>query len=107
MIRCHGTTTRKALAKALEKLTGAIYQRPPLVSAVKKQLRIRTIYQSALLEYDEEKHLGVFWVSCEAGLTVQAHRTNVKTAKTNKCRNLRANAVRPPWSVDGSWRPHG
>lgn len=71
VIRCHGSTTRKALAKALEKLTGAIYQRPPLVSAVKKQLRIRTIYQSALLEYDEEKHLGVFWVSCEAGTYVR------------------------------------
>jgi len=71
VIRCHAQATRKTLAKALEKLTGAIYQRPPLVSAVKKQLRIRTIYQSALLEYDEEKHLGVFWVSCEAGTYVR------------------------------------
>lgn len=71
VIRCHGATTRKSLQKALEKLTGAIYQRPPLVSAVKKQLRIRTIYQTALLEYDEEKHLGVFWVSCEAGTYVR------------------------------------
>jgi H/ACA ribonucleoprotein complex subunit 4 len=71
VIRCHGATTKKSLQKALEKLTGAIYQRPPLVSAVKKQLRIRTIYQTALLEYDEEKHLGVFWVSCEAGTYVR------------------------------------
>ena len=37
---------RPTVAKALEKLTGALFQRPPLISAVKRQLRIRTIYQS-------------------------------------------------------------
>ena len=39
-------------------LTGALFQRPPLISAVKRQLRVRTIYESKLLEYDDEKHLG-------------------------------------------------
>ena len=47
-------------------------QRPPLISAVKRQLRIRTIYESKLLEFDTERHLGVFWVSCEAGLLCKA-----------------------------------
>merc|ERR1712167_6181 len=37
----------------------------------KRQLRIRTIYESKLLEYDEEQHLGVFWVSCEAGTYIR------------------------------------
>eukprot|EP00887_Chlorella_sp_A99_P004023 scaffold11.g4023.t1 len=55
------------VARAIETLTGALFQRPPLISAVKRQLRIRTIYQSRLLEYDEERHLVVFWASCEAG----------------------------------------
>jgi len=41
-------------------LTGALFQRPPLISAVKRQLRVRTIYESKLLEYDDEKHLGKF-----------------------------------------------
>lgn len=39
-------------------LTGALFQRPPLISAVKRQLRIRTIYESKLIEFDSERHLG-------------------------------------------------
>ncbi|KAF7803762.1 H/ACA ribonucleoprotein complex subunit 4 [Senna tora] len=34
------------VARALETLTGAVFQRPPLISAVKRQLRIRNIYES-------------------------------------------------------------
>lgn len=52
-------------------LTGSLFQKPPEVSAVKRELRIRTIYESELLEYDEEKRLGVFRVSCEAGTYVR------------------------------------
>ncbi|KAF3535443.1 hypothetical protein F2Q69_00022174 [Brassica cretica] len=59
------------VARALESLTGAVFQRPPLISAVKRQLRIRTIYQSKLLEYDADRHLVVFWVSCEAGTYIR------------------------------------
>eukprot|EP00245_Coleochaete_scutata_P002935 TRINITY_DN14195_c0_g1_i1.p1 TRINITY_DN14195_c0_g1~~TRINITY_DN14195_c0_g1_i1.p1 ORF type:complete len:531 (+),score=150.95 TRINITY_DN14195_c0_g1_i1:91-1683(+) len=59
------------LSKALETLTGALFQRPPLISAVKRQLRIRTIYETKLLDFDEERHLAVFWVSCEAGTYVR------------------------------------
>lgn len=57
----------KELGRSLETLTGALFQRPPLISAVKRQLRVRTIYESKLLEFDEERQLGVFWASCEAG----------------------------------------
>jgi len=61
----------KTVKRALETLTGALFQRPPLISAVKRQLRIRTIYDSKLYEYDEERHLVVFWISCEAGTYVR------------------------------------
>lgn len=57
--------------RALETLTGALFQRPPLISAVKRQLRIRTIHESKLFEFDNERHLGVFWVSCEAGTYIR------------------------------------
>lgn len=68
VVRLHGAVkNEKRVQKALEKLTGAVYQRPPLISAVKRQLRIRTIYKSKLIEFDEKRNLGVFWVSCEAG----------------------------------------
>jgi len=46
------------LARALETLTGALFQRPPLISAVKRQLRIRTIHESKLFEFDNDR-LGV------------------------------------------------
>lgn len=59
------------LARALETLTGSLFQRPPLISAVKRQLRIRTIYESKLYEFDNDRHLGVFWVSCEAGTYIR------------------------------------
>jgi H/ACA ribonucleoprotein complex subunit 4 len=55
----------------VETLTGALFQRPPLISAVKRQLRIRTIYQSKLIEFDKERNLAIFWISCEAGTYVR------------------------------------
>ncbi|BBN08575.1 hypothetical protein Mp_4g12650 [Marchantia polymorpha subsp. ruderalis] len=70
--RLHSAVDNVAkVARAIETLTGALFQRPPLISAVKRQLRIRTIYQSKLLEYDAERHLVVFWVSCEAGTYIR------------------------------------
>ena len=59
------------LVKALDTLTGAVFQRPPLISAVKKVLRVRTIYESRLLEYDQEKEMGIFWVNCQAGTYIR------------------------------------
>ena len=38
---------------------------------MKRQLRIRTIYESKLLEFDEKRNLAVFWVSCEAGTYIR------------------------------------
>jgi H/ACA ribonucleoprotein complex subunit 4 len=63
--------SKEQLARALETLTGALFQRPPLISAVKRQLRIRTIHESKLLEFDNDRHLAVFWVSCEAGTYIR------------------------------------
>ena len=59
------------VGRALETLTGALFQRPPLISAVKRQLRIRSIYKSKLIEYDDDRNLAVFWISCEAGTYVR------------------------------------
>jgi H/ACA ribonucleoprotein complex subunit 4 len=59
------------LHRAVETLTGALFQRPPLISAVKRQLRIRTVYESKLLEFDPQRNLGVVWVKCEAGTYIR------------------------------------
>jgi H/ACA ribonucleoprotein complex subunit 4 len=72
------------LSRALETLTGVLFQRPPHIAAVKRQLRVRTIYESKMIEYDPERRLGTFWVSCEAG-------TYIRTLCVQ------------PWFVIGSW----
>ncbi|XP_065842561.1 uncharacterized protein [Oscarella lobularis] len=59
------------VAKMMETLTGALFQRPPLISAVKRQLRVRTVYESKLIEFEKERNVAVFWVSCEAGTYIR------------------------------------
>lgn len=72
VVRFHDSLAdEKALPRALETLTGALFQRPPLISAVKRQLRVRTIYESNLIEFDNKRNLAVFWVSCEAGTYIR------------------------------------
>lgn len=72
IIRLHNAVdNEKVLAKGIEQLTGALFQRPPLIAAVKRRLRVRTIYESKLVEFDTEKNLGIFWVSCEAGTYIR------------------------------------
>ena len=53
--RLHESVPQQRVAQELEKLKGALFQRPPLISAVKRQLRVRTVYESKLLEHDEER----------------------------------------------------
>jgi len=61
----------KTVAQALETMSGALFQRPPVIAAVKRNLRIRTIYESKLIEFDKKKQMAIFWVSCEAGTYVR------------------------------------
>merc|ERR1711983_718872 len=65
--RLHESVEKKRVAQELERLKGALFQRPPLISAVKRQLRVRTCYESKLIEHDQERNMGIFWVSVEAG----------------------------------------
>ncbi|KAI9029286.1 pseudouridine synthase [Hyaloraphidium curvatum] len=72
VLRLHDKiASEKKLQSVIETLTGALFQRPPLIAAVKRQLRIRTIYQCKLIEFDNDRHLAVFWVSCEAGTYIR------------------------------------
>merc|ERR1711935_1292636 len=59
------------ITKALEDLRGAVFQMPPLNSAVKRELRIRTLYDTKLLDFNKDSKLGVFWLKCEAGTYVR------------------------------------
>lgn len=57
----------KIIDKNLKYFMGAVFQRPPLISAVKKELRIRHIYDLKLLEFVPELNCATFWCSVEAG----------------------------------------
>lgn len=50
----------KKILKALQQLTGPCFQKPPLIAAVKRELRIRTIYESKLYEVNDDKDLAIF-----------------------------------------------
>jgi len=72
IVRLHGAIDNEIkLAKAIQELTGPVFQKPPAIAAVKRELRVRTIYQSKFIEFDAEKNLGIFWISCEAGTYVR------------------------------------
>ncbi|XP_021788094.1 H/ACA ribonucleoprotein complex subunit DKC1 isoform X1 [Papio anubis] len=68
------------LSRALETLTGALFQRPPLIAAVKRQLRVRTIYESKMIEYDPERRLAIALMTtavistCDHGIVAKIKR---------------------------------
>lgn len=73
VLRLHGQVPGGVsdVTRAVQKLRGALFQRPPLISAVKRQLRIRSVYDSKLFEFNEKTNLGVLWCSVEAGTYVR------------------------------------
>ncbi|RNF01884.1 putative centromere/microtubule binding protein cbf5 [Trypanosoma rangeli] len=71
VLRLHDTVSQKKVVAALQRLTGPCFQRPPLIAAVKRQLRVRNIYSNQLVEYDKHRHLAVFETHCEAGTYIR------------------------------------
>jgi H/ACA ribonucleoprotein complex subunit 4 len=69
VMRLHADVPEARVRAVLEEFTGVIYQRPPLVSAVKRQLRKRTIYYIDFLEIRGRDVL--FKVGCEAGTYIR------------------------------------
>jgi H/ACA ribonucleoprotein complex subunit 4 len=52
VMKLHGDVDDNKLRAILKEFTGAIYQRPPLRSAVKRQVRVKHVYELELLERD-------------------------------------------------------
>jgi H/ACA ribonucleoprotein complex subunit 4 len=69
VLRLHADVPEKEVRHVLEEFTGTIYQRPPLVSAVKRQVRKRTIYYIKFLEIAGRDVL--FIVGSEAGTYIR------------------------------------
>ena len=72
IVKFHNPIEDKSVVEdCLKRLQGACFQRPPLISSVKRELRVRTIYDYKLIEFDKEKNMAIFWISCEAGTYVR------------------------------------
>ena len=69
VMKLHSQVSEDRVREVLDEFQGPLYQRPPVRSSVKRQLRIRTIYYSDYIEMDEKKVL--FKVGCEAGTYIR------------------------------------
>ncbi len=69
LMKIHKEATREQIEKTFKKFTGEISQLPPVRSAVKRQLRPRTIYYMTILEIKGQDIL--FKVGCEAGTYIR------------------------------------
>ena len=69
LMHLHEEVSEKDLKKVFKEFTGKIYQRPPVKSAVQRDLRIRTIYYIELMELKNKDVL--FKVGCQAGTYIR------------------------------------
>jgi H/ACA ribonucleoprotein complex subunit 4 len=69
VMRLHGATPKAKVKAVLDEFQGEIYQRPPVRSSVKRQVRTRKIYYLDFLEMAERNVL--FKVGCEAGTYIR------------------------------------
>ncbi|OQS55182.1 cbf5 [Ecytonucleospora hepatopenaei] len=82
-IKFDGKVCEKSFRDACKKLTGHLLQRPPLLCAVKRELRLRWIYDIEVLEFvnvqeeDKEFSKGLFVVKCEAGSYIRTLCTHI------------------------------
>lgn len=67
----HKEVSKEKILDAFEKFTGTIMQLPPIVSAVKRELRPRTIYSIDLLDYKDGGQNVLFKVSCQHGTYIR------------------------------------
>lgn len=69
VMRIHSSVARERVDVVLKEFTAEIFQKPPQRSAVKRQVRSRTIYEMEVLE--QEGNLYLVRVLCEAGTYIR------------------------------------
>jgi len=69
LMKLHEDVNDKKLGETLSYFQGKIFQRPPLKSSVKRQLRIKSIYSIKLIERSD--NFVLFSVDCEAGTYIR------------------------------------
>ncbi|MDR1721664.1 MAG: RNA-guided pseudouridylation complex pseudouridine synthase subunit Cbf5 [Methanobrevibacter sp.] len=71
LMTLHDELDEELIRNVFNEFQGKIYQIPPLRSAVKRELRVRTVYYSEILEIDNRDVL--FKIGCEAGTYVRTY----------------------------------
>jgi len=69
LMHLHEEVPEKEIKKILKEFTGKLFQRPPVKSAVRRDLRIRTIYYNDLIEIKGKDVL--FKTGCQAGTYIR------------------------------------
>lgn len=70
VIRFHGNVGEDAVQRVAKEFTGRIYQRPPLKSAVARNLRIRTVHALDVVEMSGRR--AVLRITCDAGTYIRS-----------------------------------
>jgi len=71
LMRLHRKVDEDRVREVFGEFQGKIFQIPPLKSAVKRELRVRTVYSADILEMDGQDVL--FRIACEAGTYVRKY----------------------------------
>lgn len=71
LMRLHRSVDENRLRNIFDEFQGKIFQIPPLKSAVKRELRVRTVYYVKILEIDGNDVL--FRIGCEAGTYIRKY----------------------------------
>ncbi|KAM0685837.1 H/ACA ribonucleoprotein complex subunit dkc1 [Conglomerata obtusa] len=74
-VEFHGKATFESFKKAINTLTGSLFQRPPLMCAVKRNLRLRNIESIEIVQFTEKE--AIFKISCEAGTYIRTYCTHL------------------------------
>lgn len=69
LMKLHKGVEKNKIREVCQEFVGAIYQKPPIKSAIKRQIRVRKIYYLDILEIEDTKVL--FKVGCEAGTYIR------------------------------------
>ncbi len=69
LMHLHENSSKTEIINVLDEFTGKLFQRPPIRSAVNRNLRVREIYYIDLLEIKDKDVL--FKVGCEAGTYIR------------------------------------
>ena len=72
LMRLHEPVDEERIIEILDEFTGKIYQIPPVKSAVKRELRVRTIYEIKLLEIQDNQDV-LFRITCESGTYIRKY----------------------------------